>query len=238
MSRFTSMTSLDQGFRALIIGASGGIGLAFYDLLRNDPACPEVVALSRSTHGLDLTKEATIAAAAERLSAEGRSFDLVICATGALTINGIGPEKTIRAVTSEAMAAQFALNAIGPALVLRYFAPLLVKNRRALMGFLSARVGSIGDNRLGGWISYRASKAALNQIVRTGAIEIARTRPQSVVVGLHPGSVATSLSANFAAGHERFAPEESAGLLLNTLDSLSPDSNGGFFAYDGSVIEW
>ena len=238
MSRFTSMTSLDQGYRALVVGASGGIGSAFCDLLRNDPACLEVVARSRSTDGLDLTEEATIAAAADRLSAEGQFFDLVICATGALTINGIGPEKAMRAVTSEAMVAQFALNAIGPALVLKYFSPLLSKNRRSLMGFLSARVGSIGDNRLGGWISYRASKAALNQIIRTGAIEIARTRPQSVVVSLHPGSVATSLSANFAAGHERFAPEESAGLLLSTLDSLSPENNGGFFAYDGSVIEW
>ncbi|WEO71570.1 SDR family NAD(P)-dependent oxidoreductase [Agrobacterium vitis] len=238
MRRFTSMTSLRPSYSALVIGASGGIGSALCAILGSDSACREVVTLSRRENGFDLMEEASIAACAERLAGQDQSFDLIICATGALTINGVGPEKAIKAVTSEAMAAQFALNAIGPALVLKYFTPLLVKNSRSLMGFLSARVGSIGDNRLGGWISYRASKAALNQIVHTSAIEIARSRPQSVIVSLHPGSVDTGLSANFAAGHERFAPDHSAGLLLSVLDILSPAQTGGFFAYDGSVIEW
>ncbi|MUO80397.1 SDR family NAD(P)-dependent oxidoreductase [Agrobacterium vitis] len=232
------MTSLRPSYSALVIGASGGIGSALCAILGSDSACREVVTLSRRENGFDLMEEASIAACAERLAGQDQSFDLIICATGALTINGVGPEKAIKAVTSEAMAAQFALNAIGPALVLKYFTPLLVKNSRSLMGFLSARVGSIGDNRLGGWISYRASKAALNQIVHTSAIEIARSRPQSVIVSLHPGSVDTGLSANFAAGHERFAPDHSAGLLLSVLDILSPAQTGGFFAYDGSVIEW
>ncbi|WP_429931429.1 SDR family NAD(P)-dependent oxidoreductase [Agrobacterium vitis] len=238
MSRFISMTSLRPSYSTLVIGASGGIGSALCAVLRSDSACREVVTLSRRQDGFDLMEEASIAACAERLAGQQHSFDLIVCATGALTINGIGPEKAIKAVTSEAMAAQFALNAIGPALVLKYFTPLLAKNSRSLMGFLSARVGSIGDNRLGGWISYRASKAALNQIVHTSAIEIARSRPQSVIVSLHPGSVDTGLSANFAVGHERFAPDHSAGLLLSVLDILSPAQTGGFFAYDGSVIEW
>ncbi|MBB4955095.1 NAD(P)-dependent dehydrogenase (short-subunit alcohol dehydrogenase family) [Agrobacterium vitis] len=233
-----ALTSLGRNFRALVIGASGGIGTAFVDVLRADPACGQVVTLSRQADGLDITDEASLAAAAERLAAQGMMFDMIICATGALTINGVGPEKAIKAVTAEGMAAQFALNAIGPALVLKYFTPLLSKSNRALMAFLSARVGSIGDNRLGGWMSYRAAKAALNQIVRTAAIEIARTRPQAVVVSLHPGSVATSLSADFAVGHARIQPQESAGLLLNVLDHLSPEQSGGFYAYDGTTIEW
>jgi NAD(P)-dependent dehydrogenase (short-subunit alcohol dehydrogenase family) len=211
---------------------------AFVDVLRADPACGQVVTLSRQADGLDITDEASLAAAAERLAAQGMMFDLILCATGALTMNGIGPEKTIKAVSAEAMAAQFAVNAIGPALVLKYFSPLLAKNSRSIMAFLSARVGSIGDNRLGGWISYRASKAALNQIVHTAAIEIARLRPYAIVVSLHPGSVATSLSTPFAAGHARITPPESADLLLNVLNRLSPDQSGGFFAYDGSKIEW
>ncbi|BCH52836.1 SDR family NAD(P)-dependent oxidoreductase [Agrobacterium vitis] len=238
MRRFISMTSLRPSYSALVIGASGGIGSALCEVLRQDSACQDVVTLSRRQDDFDLTDEANIAACADRLAGQQQRFDLILCATGALTINGVGPEKAIKAVTSEAMAAQFALNAIGPALVLKYFTPLLAKNSRSLMGFLSARVGSIGDNRLGGWISYRASKAALNQIVHTAAIEIGRTRPQAVVVSLHPGSVDTGLSANFAVGHERFAPDHSAGLLLSVLDSLSPAQTGGFFAYDGSVIEW
>lgn len=233
-----ALATLGRHFRALVIGASGGIGAAFVDSLRADPACGQVVTLSRQEDGVDITDEPSLAAAAERLGAQGMIFDLILCATGALTINGIGPEKTIKAVSAEAMAAQFAVNAIGPALVLKYFSPLLAKNSRSIMAFLSARVGSIGDNRLGGWISYRASKAALNQIVHTAAIEIARLRPYAIIVSLHPGSVATSLSTPFAAGHARMTPPESAELLLKVLDDLSPQQSGSFFAYDGSKIEW
>lgn len=233
-----ALASLGRDYRALVIGASGGIGAAFVDILRTDPACGEVLTLSRQVDGLDITDEASILRASERLAAQGMMFDVILCATGALTINGTGPEKTIKAVTSEAMAAQFAVNAIGPALVLKYFTPLLAKNSRSIMAFLSARVGSIGDNRLGGWISYRASKAALNQIVHTAAIEVARLRPYAIIVSLHPGSVATSLSTPFAAGHARMTPPESARLLLNVLNRLSPDQSGSFFAYDGSKIEW
>jgi NAD(P)-dependent dehydrogenase (short-subunit alcohol dehydrogenase family) len=237
-ANMTAMTSLEHAYRALVIGASGGIGTAFVEAFRADAACGTVMTLSRSTDGFDITDEQSVAHAAERFMAQGTVFDVIICATGALTINGIGPEKALKAVTAESMAAQFALNAIGPALVLKYFSPLLRKDSRAVMAFLSARVGSIGDNRLGGWMSYRAAKAALNQIVRTAAVELARTRPNAVVASLHPGSVATSLAGNFAPNHARISPQESAGLLLDVLDHLSPAQSGGFFAYDGSTIEW
>lgn len=238
MQAFQGMTSLGDGYSALIIGASGGIGSAFCQVLDADPACRSLSRLSRRDDGLDVTDDVSVQRAAETLASVGQSFDLIVCATGALTIEGRGPEKTIRTLDAEAMARQFALNAIGPALVLKHFAPLLSKNRRAMFAALSARVGSIGDNRLGGWISYRAAKAALNQIIRTSAIEIARSNPQSLVVALHPGTVATTLSEKFSGGHDRLAPPDSAARLLSVLDGLGPDRSGGFFAYDGAPIDW
>ena len=232
------MPSLGDGYRALVLGASGGIGSACLAAFRKDPACAAAVGLSRRDDGFDITDEASVSAAAERFQVEGAGFDVIICATGALTIDGVGPEKTIKAIRADAMAAQFALNAIGPALVLKHFSPLLSRDRRSLMAFLSARVGSISDNRLGGWISYRASKAALNQIVRTSAIEIARTRPLAVVAALHPGTVATALSDRFSVGHERFSPDDSVARMLAVLDGLDPTASGSFYADDGQLIPW
>jgi len=231
-----SLDSLKDGYRALVIGASGGIGEAFAAGLASDPKCADLVRLSRSRDGLDVTDEQSVASHATRLA--GREFDVVICATGALVIDGAGPEKTIRHIDPIAMARQFALNAVGPALVLKHFAPLLPKQTRSLVGILSARVGSIGDNRLGGWISYRAAKAALNQIIRTSAIEIARSRPEAVLVALHPGTVATSLSASYSPGHAVLEPVQAAASMLAVLDGLRPAQSGSFHAYDGSAIEW
>ncbi len=136
------------------------------------------------------------------------------------------------------MAAHFAVNAIGPALALKRHDTLLAADGRSVFATLSARVGSIGDNRLGGWVSYRASKAALNQIVRTAAIEIARRRPEAVCVALHPGTVATSLSEPFAGDRDRLAPDQAAEELLRVIGSLGPEQSGGFFAYDGEAIPW
>lgn len=229
------MQSLDAPFRALVFGATGGIGRAFVSALRRDERCAEVVGLSRST-GLDVTDERSIAAAAERLN--GATFDLMLVAVGALSSGESQPEKTIRAVDPDAMRAQFAVNAIGPALLLKHFSPLLPRGRRAIFAALSARVGSIGDNRLGGWVSYRASKAALNQIVCTAAIEVARTRPEAIVVALHPGTVATRFSEDFAANRDRLEPAQSASAMLAVLDGLEARQSGGFFAYDGSRVEW
>lgn len=230
------MKSFSGNFRALIIGASGGIGQALADTLQRDDACRSVIGLSRSPDGLDLLDEDSIAAQAAKLG--DQQFDLIVCATGALTINGVGPEKSIKQVTADAMAAQFAINAIGPALILKHFTPLLSETRRSVFALLSARVGSIGDNRLGGWMSYRSSKAALNQIIRTAAIEIARKRPEAIVVAIHPGTVNTTLSRPFASNYKSTEPHEAASMILTTVDGLGASDTGGFFAYDGRPIEW
>lgn len=232
----TSMVSLGEGYNALVIGASGGIGSAIAARLEADPRAGTVTRLSRSVDGVDLTDEGSIARHAAQL--EGRRFQLIFCATGALTIDGRGPEKSLRQIEQQAMLQQFALNAVGPALVIRHFAPLLPRDAPAKMAFLSARVGSIGDNRLGGWISYRAAKAALNQIIRTASVEIARSHPQAVLAALHPGTVATPLSADYAGRHPATLPEDAAANLLTVLDRLDPTRSGSFHAYDGEEIVW
>ncbi len=229
------MTSLPAGYRALVIGASGGIGEAMAAVIAADDTCGELLRLSRSADGLDVTNEESVSAAASAIAGE---FHLIFCATGGLTIDGIGPEKSLRQISGEVMMKQFALNAVGTALVTKYFATKLAKRERALMAFLSARVGSIGDNHLGGWISYRASKAALNQIVRTASIELARSHPESVLLSLHPGTVATTLSEKYSGNHERTEPEVSARNMLSVLDRASPAETGRFYAYDGQPIEW
>ncbi len=232
----TLMTSLDPGYSALVIGASGGIGQAISSCLAADLNCSKIVQLSRRENGLDITNEETVHRAADRF--QSTSFDLIFCATGALTIDGVGPEKSIRQISQNVMMNQFAVNAVGPALILKHFVPLLARRTRVIFALLSARVGSIGDNQLGGWIAYRSSKAALNQIVHTAAIEVSRVNPASVVVAMHPGSVATSLSDPFSSKHKRSTPDDAGQAILRVLDALQPAETGGFFAYDGSPIVW
>jgi NAD(P)-dependent dehydrogenase (short-subunit alcohol dehydrogenase family) len=218
--------------RALVVGASGGIGAALVGALRGRG---EVVGLSRRGDGLDVTDEASVVAALGALSG---AFDLVIVATGALVLDRQGPEKSLKAVTAEGLAAQFAVNAIGPALVMKHALRLLPRDRVAKLAVLSARVGSIGDNALGGWYGYRAAKAALNQLVHTAAIEASRTHPQSVLVALHPGTVATGLAPAQRAGHPSVTPATAAGHLLEVLDGLGPDASGGFFDWQGRPVPW
>lgn len=220
--------------RAMVLGATGGIGSAFVRRLEH---LGGVTGLSRRD-GLDWTEPARAEAALDRAVDEAGPFDLVIDATGALQPGGYAPEKKMAAVDAAGMAAHFAINAIGPALVLKRHERLLVPEGRSVFATLSARVGSIGDNRLGGWVSYRASKAALNQIVRTAAIELTRRRPQAVCVALHPGTVATPLSESFAGGRARLSPDQAAGRLLEVIAGLGPEQSGGFFAYDGRAIPW
>jgi NAD(P)-dependent dehydrogenase (short-subunit alcohol dehydrogenase family) len=219
--------------RALVVGASGGIGAALVAALRRRGA--DVVGLSRRDDGLEVTDEVSVVRV---LGALEGVFDLVVVATGALVIKDVGPEKTIRALTAEGLAAQFAVNAIGPALVMKHAVRLLPRDRLCRLAVLSARVGSIGDNRLGGWYSYRAAKAALNQLVRTAAVEATRTHPQSVLVALHPGTVETGLAPELRAGHPSIRPEEAAGNLLSVLDRLGPGDTGGFFDWQGKAVPW
>lgn len=219
--------------RVLLIGASGGIGKALGDALaaRGDA----VTGLSRSSDGLDLMDEAAVDRV---LSAQEGPFDALIVATGALEIDGAEPEKTIRAVTRKAMLDQFALNAVGPALVLRHAARLLPRDRRALCVVLSARVGSIGDNRLGGWVSYRSAKAAVNQIVHTAAIELSRSHPQSICVALHPGTVETPFTEKYVGRHPAVPPGDAAENLLNVMEGLKPEDSGGFYDWAGKAVPW
>jgi NAD(P)-dependent dehydrogenase (short-subunit alcohol dehydrogenase family) len=224
--------------KALVIGSSGGIGQALTERLRSDQRFAAVITLSRRETGLDITDEKSVADAARELKEAHGTFDLIINATGALVIDGSAPEKTIKAINPEAMMRQFLVNAVGPALLLKHFHTLLPRQARSVFASLSARVGSIGDNRLGGWISYRAAKAAQNQIVKTASIELARTHPAAVVVALHPGTVTTRLSHAFTQGHTTMPPEEAAAKLLTVLETLQPQQSGGFFSYDGRVIEW
>ncbi|MFN5995575.1 MAG: SDR family NAD(P)-dependent oxidoreductase [Paracoccaceae bacterium] len=218
--------------RSLVVGASGGIGSALVAALQGRG---EVVGLSRSGDGLEVTDEASVARV---LGAVDGPFDLVVVATGALVIDGVGPEKTLRAVTAEALAAQFAVNAIGPALIMKHALRLLPRDRVARLAVLSARVGSIGDNQLGGWYGYRAAKAALNQLVRTASVEARRTHPLSVFVSLHPGTVETGLAPAQRVGHPAVSAEVAAGNILRVLEGLGPADSGGFFDWKGEVVPW
>lgn len=218
---------------ALVIGASGGIGSALAAALGARGVA--VTGLSRSADGLDVTDEASVAA---QFGALDGPFDLILVATGALEIAGQRPEKALRQITARGLADQFALNAIGPALVMRHAPRLLPRDRRAVVAALSARVGSIGDNRAGGWYGYRAAKAALNQIVHTAAIELARTHRQAVCVALHPGTVATDFTAKYADHHPTVPPETAARNLLAVIDGLGPDRSGGFFDWAGKPVPW
>lgn len=218
--------------RSLVIGASGGIGAA---LAAELAPRGEVVGLSRRGDGLEVTDEASVAAVLGRLTG---SFDLVMIATGALEIGAHRPEKTLRALEPEALAAQFAVNAVGPVLVLKHVLRLLPRDRVARVGVLSARVGSIGDNRLGGWYSYRAAKAALNQLVHTAAIEIARSHRHAVIACLHPGTVATPFTAAYAGSHPTVAPGVAAANLIRVIEGLGPEDTGSFHDWQGEAVPW
>jgi NAD(P)-dependent dehydrogenase (short-subunit alcohol dehydrogenase family) len=232
------MQSLPTGYQALILGATGAIGGALAAQLAADPRCAQVVALSRhSTPAIDFGQPESIAAAADALRPQG-PWHLVVVATGMLSGPSGGPEKRLGDLNATHLAASFATNTIGPALVLAHFAPQLARGARSLLAVLSAKVGSIGDNRLGGWYSYRASKAALNMLLKTAAIEVARTHPQAVLAALHPGTVDSALSAPFRGAQIGRPPAAAAQDLLAVLDRLQPQDSGGFWAYDGQRLPW
>jgi NAD(P)-dependent dehydrogenase (short-subunit alcohol dehydrogenase family) len=226
---------------AVVIGASGGIGAALERALIEEGAHDRVIGFARSRTSpqhLDLLDEASIAAAATHVATIGAPA-LVVIATGLLHEGERGPEKALKELDADWLARQYAVNTIGPALVLKHFVPLLPRTGSPVIAALSARVGSISDNRLGGWHGYRASKAALNMLIRGAAIEATRMSPRSIVVGLHPGTVDTTLSrpfqANVAAG-ALFTPDRAAVQLLDVIDGLGVKDTGKLFAWDGTEI--
>lgn len=226
---------------AVIIGASGGIGGAIADALAEEGAFTQIHRFGRSLDGaahIDITDEASIAAAAA-IVAKGPAPTLVFVATGILHDASSGPEKALKELDPVWLAQVYAINAIGPAIVAKHFLPLMPKTGRTVFAALSARVGSISDNRLGGWHGYRASKAALNQLIRTIAIEERRRNSSSIVVALHPGTVDTALSkpfqGNVAPGH-LFDAGRAAVQLLDVLDGLRPPDSGKLFAWDGVEV--
>jgi NAD(P)-dependent dehydrogenase (short-subunit alcohol dehydrogenase family) len=226
----------------LVFGAGGAIGGALVRALQNRYT---VTALMRGDG--DVSDEAAMAALADKLanklgdkSGDSPPFHLIINATGLLhDAAGLMPEKAMKQIEGAKMARIMAVNAIGPALICKYFVPLMARDSKAVMAHLSARVGSISDNRLGGWTSYRAAKAAQNMIVKNAAIETARRDPQKILVGLHPGTVDSRLSAPFQTNVSEgklFTPDQAATHLLAVIDRLSADDSGYVFAWDGTKI--
>ncbi len=235
---------------ACVIGGTGGIGTALLQALAGDPAVGRVYAASRMPVNAsdkviplrcDITDEASIAAAAAQISAADMPLHLIIVATGMLHDAALQPEKSAKMQTGDAYARAFEINATGPALVGKHFLPLMPRVGRTVFAALSARVSSISDNRLGGWHAYRASKAALNMIVRNFAIEIAVRNAEALAVTLHPGTVDTPLSAPFQRGvvaDKLFTADYSADCLLNVIDGLQPSDSGQLFAWDGARIAY
>lgn len=251
------LASFPASSTVLVQGASRGIGLGFVKALLQDDAGFRVIATCRdpdsaqaltalacdrlSIRPLDVTQASRVEALANDLMTDGVRLSLVINAAGILHGKDFGPEKKLEDLDFAALEKIFAVNTFGPALLLKSLRPLMAPDGKAAFVAISARVGSISDNRLGGWYAYRASKAALNQIIRTAAIELRRRNRNAIVAALHPGTTDTGLSAPFQANvpaDKLFSVEQTCGYLLDVIDGLSIEDSGGFFAWDGKRIEW
>ncbi|MEW2912623.1 SDR family NAD(P)-dependent oxidoreductase [Leisingera sp. JC11] len=233
----------------IVSGGSGAIGSAFVSELARKYPQASIHSLSRSPAAqapagvhpvkVDYFDEESLQAAAEQIAGKG-AVELVVLAGGILHQGPITPEKSLRDVSAEKLLALFSANTVAPALAAKHFLPLLPSDRRAVFVALSARVGSITDNRLGGWYSYRASKAALNMIIRNAAIEIRRKYPQAIAAGLHPGTVDSKLSLPFQrnlASGQLFSPQSSVTRMISVIERLKPSDSGRCIAWDGSRIE-
>lgn len=218
---------------ALVIGASGGIGQAMVAEMRARGG--DVTGLSRSVDGLDVTNAERVDAILGTLPGP---FQTILVATGILAAPGKAPEKQLSAIDPHAMADVFAVNTIGTANILRHLPRLLPKTGRSVSAVLTARVGSIGDNRIGGWHSYRASKAAANMLVRGAAVELGRTHRDAILAAIHPGTVATPFTADYAGTHKTVSSDETARRLCDVMERLRPDQTGGFYDYSGAEVPW
>lgn len=232
----------------VVTGGSGAIGSTFVSELARRYPQARVHSLSRGAAAaaspnirclqVDYETEDSLQAAAEQVAQAG-AVDLVVVAGGILHQHDIMPEKSLREVSAEKFLTLFTANTIAPALIAKHFLPLQPRDRRAVFAALSARVGSISDNHLGGWYAYRASKAALNMVIRNAAIETRRRNAEAIVVGMHPGTVNSNLSRpfqrNLAAG-QLFSPEVSVARMLDVIDRLEPEDSGHCIAWDGTRI--
>ena len=234
------LNKLPDDYNAVVIGDSGEIGRAILDLLARDTRCANAIGLSRrSTPFIDYNSPETLIDAARHVQDTCGEIHLLFIATGILAASdSSSPEKAFNQLTHEGLIEQFSINATGPALALSAFIPTLARQAPCYVAALSARVGSIGDNQLGGWISYRASKAALNQIIRTAAIELRRKNEDAVCVSLHPGTIESDLSRPFARNRFTHSSKDCAQNLINVLSNLTPSQSGGFFDYAGEEIVW
>jgi len=233
-------TSIPADGIAVVLGATGGLGAAMAEALRASSRFSAVLGFSRASDpALDVTDEASVQRVAAAVVNAGAPPRLIFDATGVLHDATMQPEKSWRHIDAETMQRAFAVNATGPALLMKHLLPLLPREGKSVFATLSARVGSIGDNRAGGWYAYRAAKAALNQLTRTAAIELARRRGEAVCVALHPGTTDTPMTQPFSKrGLSVRAPEVAAGELLAVLDGLTPADSGGFFDQHGAPIVW
>ena len=248
--RHANLGSFGSGINAVVVGATGGIGSAFVEALMRFENVSRVLALSRSDPGLDTNRatwvpidiedEDSIQAVAEDIRSLVGELHLVVVASGVLHHGEtLQPEKTWRYISAESLERAFRINTVGPALLAKHLLPLLARNRKSAFAALSARVGSISDNRLGGWHSYRASKAALNMLLKTLSIELTRVNPHALCIGLHPGTVDSGLSKPFQANVPKgklFSPQLAASHLLTVIDGLTPEQSGKVFAWDGIEI--
>lgn len=244
-----SLTSLAEGYRAWIFGASGGVGSALTALLEADARCagvhagarrPPPAAGKRHPFTFALEDETSIRDAVDAAAQSGPP-DLVVVATGQLHGPDMQPEKSIRALNPDTLMQSYRINAIGPALIAKHVLTKMPRERKSVFAALSARVSSISDNRSGGWHAYRASKTALNMLIRNSAIEIAVRNPNAICVTLHPGTVDTDMSRPFRSNvpdGKLFSPQVSADHLLRVIDRLTPDQTGQLIAWDGSKIDY
>ncbi|MFL2771543.1 MAG: SDR family NAD(P)-dependent oxidoreductase [Rhodospirillaceae bacterium] len=246
----SDLATFGAGINVAVFGASGGIGSALAERLSRDPNVKKVISLSRSKplstnrelHWLpfDLTSEDSIHQSTEQLAKITDQLHLVLVATGLLhEAEELMPERAIKSLDGITMDHLFRINATGPALIAKYISPFLSKTQKSVLGFLSARVGSISDNFLGGWYSYRASKAALHMIVKTLAVELNRTNPNTICVAMHPGTVHTHLSHPFVAGKKSVSvkPSDAALNLLTVIDNLKPHQTGLIWDWEGKEIK-